>query len=189
MAMRIVLLVISSLGLALTSSFFLPSEHPSTALATSSQSYRYSSIIERIDRALGSIEDALRSIGEIQTTEDLEEAQELADGAVGDLRDAIDILEDIEIPNWLYLREQGALYWHGPILDQQTEQPVTADIFVNGRFIAQASEVRFLMWATEEEPIYVRVEAQGYRPWGLRFRFHLRGLEVIQGPIWLVKEG
>jgi len=190
MAMRIVLLVISSLGLVLTSSLFLPSEHPSTALAASSQLYRHSSIMEQVDRALDSIEDALSSVEEIQTAEDLEEAQDLAADAEQDIRDAIFILENIEIPNWLWLLEQGALYWHGPILDKETEQPVEANVFANGHLVAnQAAEVQFLMWETEHNPIYVRVIAEGYNPWELRFRFHLQGLKVIEGPVWLVPEG
>jgi len=76
-----------------------------------------------------------------------------------------------------------------PILDKETEEPVEAKVFINGHLIAQAQEVQLLMWATEEDPVWVEVRAEGYKPWGLRFRFHLRGLEVIQGPIWLVKEG
>ena len=187
MAMRIVLLVISSLGLVLTSSLFLPSEHPSTTLAASSQLYRHSSIMEQVDRALDSIEDALSSVEEIQTAEDLEEAQDLAADAEQDIRDAIFILENIEIPNWLWLLEQGALYWHGPILDKETEEPVEAKVFINGRFVAQAQEVQLLMWATEEAPVWVEVRAEGYKPWGLRWRFHLQGLKVMEGPVWLVK--
>jgi len=142
-----------------------------------------------ISRAISSLEDALWAVEEIQVAEDLEEAQELAAQAEEDLRDAISILEGIEIPNWLWLPQQGALYWHGPILDKETEEPVEAKVFINGRLVAQAQEVQLLMWATEEDPVWVEVRAEGYKPWGLRFRFHLRGLEVIQGPIWLVKEG
>ena len=142
-----------------------------------------------IEKAISSIEAALDAIEEIQVAETLEEAQELAAQAEQDLREAIDELEDIEIPNWLWLSEQGALYWHGPILDKETEQPVQAKVYINGHLIAQAQEVQLLMWATEESPFWVEVRAEGYKPWGLRFRFHLRGLEVMRGPIWLVKEG
>jgi hypothetical protein len=143
----------------------------------------------QLDQAISKIEEALEAIQEIQSTEDLQEAQDLAEDAEQDLREAISILEDIEIPNWLYLPEQGALYWHGPILDQQTNQPVTADIFVNGRWVARAQEVQLLMWATEEEPVWVEIRAQGYKPWELRFRFRLHKLEVIEGPVWLVRQG
>ena len=142
-----------------------------------------------IEKAISSLEDALWAVEEIQVVETLEEAQELAAQAEEDLRDAISILEGIEIPNWLWLSEQGALYWHGPILDKETEEPVEAKVFINGRLVAQAQEVQLLMWATEESPVWVEVRAEGYQPWGLRFRFHLRGLEVMRGPIWLVKEG
>ena len=109
MAMRVVLIVILSLGLILTSLLFPSSEYSPTILAVSSQLYRHSSIMEQVDRALDSIEDALSSVEEIETAEDLEEAQDLAADAEQDLRDAIDILEDIEIPNYLWLPEQGAL--------------------------------------------------------------------------------
>jgi hypothetical protein len=143
----------------------------------------------QLDRAISKIEEALEAVQEIQSTEDLQEAQDLAEDAEQDLREAISILEDVEIPNWLYLPEQGALYWHGSILDQETNQPVTADIFVNGHWVARAQEVQFLMWQTEEEPVWVRVEATGYKPWELRFRFKLHRLEVIEGPVWLVRQG
>jgi hypothetical protein len=142
-----------------------------------------------LDRAISAVEEALSSVQAIQATEDFQEAQDLAEDAEQDLREAISILEEIEIPNWLYLPEQGALYWHGPILDQETNQPVTADIFVNGHWVARAQEVQFLMWQTEEEPVWVRVEATGYKPWELRFRFRLHKLEVIEGPVWLVRQG
>ena len=142
-----------------------------------------------ITRAISSIEEALDAVEEIQVAEDLEEARELAIKAEEDLRKAVSILEGIEIPNWLWLPQQGALYWHGPILDKETEEPVEAKVFINGRFVDQAKEIQLLMWATEESPVWVEVRAEGYQPWGLRWRFHLRGLEVIQGPIWLVKEG
>jgi len=131
----------------------------------------------------------LDAVEEIQVVETLEEARELAAKAEEDLREAISILEGLEIPNWLWLPQQGALYWHGPILDKETEQPVQAKVYINGHLIAQAQEVQLLMWATEESPVWVEVRAEGYKPWGLRFRFHLRGLEVMRGPIWLVKEG
>jgi len=149
-------------------------------------SHRDQDLWRSIDRAISRIEDALDAVEEIQTAEDLEEAQDLADDAEGDLRDAISILEDVEIPNWLYLPEQGALYWHGPILDKNTEQPVEAKVLVNGRLVAdQATEVQFLMWATEEEPVWVRIVAKGYNPWELRFKFHLEGLKTLEGPVWL----
>jgi hypothetical protein len=165
-------------------------QHPSLLVSASARgSLSREGQNRLIDRAISAIEEALEAIQEIQTTEDLEEAQDLAEDAEQDLREAISILKDIEIPNWLYLPEQGALYWHGPILDQQTKQPVTADIFVNGRWVARAQEVQFLMWATEEEPVWVEVRAEGYKPWELRFRFRLRKLEVIEGPVWLVRQG
>jgi len=139
-----------------------------------------------LDRAIDRVESALGAVEEIQTAEDLEEAQELAGDAEQDLRDAISILEDIEIPNWLYLPKQGALYWHGPILDQATEEPVEATVLVNGHVIAnRATEVQFLMWAAEEEPVWVEVRAEGYKPWELRFRFHFQGLRQMEGPVWL----
>ena len=141
-----------------------------------------------LDRAIDRVESALVAVEEIQTAEDLEEAQDLADDAEQELRDAISILEDVEIPNWLWLPKQGALYWHGPILDKNTEQPVEAKVFVNGRLVAdQATEVQFLMWATEKEPVWVEVRAEGYKPWELRFRFHFQGLRQMEGPVWLVR--
>lgn len=139
-----------------------------------------------LGRAISRIEEALDAVEEIQSAEDLKEAHDLAAEAEQDLRDAISILEEIEIPNWLYLPEQGALWWSGPILDQKTKEPVTASIFVNGRFIAEAQEVQLLMWETEE-PVWVEVRAEGYEPWGIRFRFHLKGLEKLEGPVWLVR--
>jgi len=176
MILRIGLLLILSGFLALSSGLASPSP-------------RSGALRRDLDRAISRIEDALDAVEEIQTVEDLEEAQDLADDAESDLRDAISILEDIEIPNYLWLPKQGALYWHGPILDKNTEQPVEAKVFVNGRLVAdQATEVQFLMWATEEEPIYVRVEAPGYKPWELRFRFHFQGLRQMEGPVWLVRQ-
>ncbi|MFQ6033534.1 MAG: hypothetical protein ACE5KR_01600 [Candidatus Bipolaricaulia bacterium] len=176
--------------LVLTHLIFGPPEYSQTGLATT---YSHRSAAEQIDRALDSVEEALRAVEEIQAAEDLEEAQELAADAEDDLKDAIDELEDIqerEAHNWLWLAEQGALYWHGPILDKETEQPVEAEVFVNSYLVAdQATEVQFLMWATKDNPICVRVEAQGYQPWELRFRFHLQGLKVMGGPVWLVPEG
>jgi hypothetical protein len=140
-------------------------------------------------RALNRLKEALATVEEIQSIEDLQEAQDLAEDAEQDLREAISILEDFEIPNWLYLPEQGALYWHGPILDQETKQPVTADIFANGHWVARAQEVQLLMWATEEEPVWVEIRAEGYKLWEVRFRFRLHKLEVIEGPVWLVRQG
>ena len=137
--------------------------------------------------AISSVEEALGEVEEIQLTETLEEARELAIDAEEDLRKAISILEDIEIPNYLWLPQQGALYFHGPILDKETEQPIQAAIHINGHLIARTQEVQLLMWATEENPVWVEVRAEGYKPWGLRFRFHLRGLEVMEGPVRLVK--
>lgn len=173
------------LMLVLTHLIFLPPKYFQTSLATT---HSHSSAVEQIEWAISSIKDALSSVEEIQTVEELEEAQDLAADAEQDLRDAISILEDIEITNWLWLPEQGALYWHGPILDKETEQPVEANVFANGHLVAnQVTEVAVLMWETEHNPIYVRVVAEGYNPWELRFRFHLQGLKVMEGPVWLVK--
>lgn len=182
MARLIWLLLI--LVVILTHVIFLSLDSSRTSSATLSRSPA-----ERIEQALVSVEEALDAVEEIQTAEDLEDAQDLAAEAEQDLRGAISILEDIEIQNWVYLPKQGALYWHGPILDRATEEPVQAFIYINGHFIAQAQEVQLLMWATEEEPVWVEVRAEGYKPWGLRFRARPRGLEVIEGPVWLVREG
>jgi hypothetical protein len=93
------------------------------------------------------------------------------------------------LSNSFWLGDQGALYWHGPILDKETKEPVEAFIFVNGKLIAsKVTEVELLMWETEDDPVTVRIKAEGYKPWGMKFRFKLKGLEVLKGPVWLEKE-
>jgi len=143
-----------------------------------------------LHQALDGIEEALDSIEEIQWAQTLEEAHSLAWDAQQLLEDATRELEEaIKLSNSFWLGDQGALYWHGPILDKQTKEPVEAFIFVNGKLIAsKVTEVELLMWETEDDPVTVRIKAEGYKPWGMKFRFKLKGLEVLKGPVWLEKE-
>jgi hypothetical protein len=143
-----------------------------------------------LHQALDGIEEALDSIEEIQWAQTLEEAHSLAWDAQQLLEDATRELEEaIKLSNSFWLGDQGALYWHGPILDKETKEPVEAFVFINGRLVTSGvTKVEVLMWNTQESPITVHIRAEGYKPWELVFRFRLKGLEVLKGPVWLEKE-
>jgi hypothetical protein len=94
--------------------------------------------------------------------------------------------QDLE---WAEGVEGGALYVQGPIVDEATGEPITGRVFINGEFVAETGEVAVLMWATAERPVFLRVEAVGYYPWELRFRFEHKGLGEMKGPIRLKPKG
>jgi hypothetical protein len=91
-------------------------------------------------------------------------------------------LEDLE---WAKTIEGGALHLRGPIVDEATGEPITGRVYINREFVAEAQVVAVLMWATVERPVFLRVEAVGYHPWELRFRFRQEGLGELKGPIRL----
>jgi len=91
---------------------------------------------------------------------------------------------------WAEGIEGGAIHVRGPIVDAETGEGLTGWILINGKPVAEAVEVDVLMWATEEKPVLLRVEVEGYHPWELRFRFRREGLGTMEGPIRLkLKEG
>jgi hypothetical protein len=96
-------------------------------------------------------------------------------------------LEDLE---WAKTIEGGALHVRGPIVDEATGEPLIGKVYINGELVAEGvSEVDVLMWATAERPVFLRVEASGYHPWELRFRFRHEGLGELKGPIRLKPKG
>jgi|GEM_PF-2128331 len=86
---------------------------------------------------------------------------------------------------WAEGIEGGAIHVRGPIVDAETGEGLTGWILINGEPVAEAAEVSVLMWATEEKPVLLRVEVEGYPPWELRFRFRREGLGTMEGPIRL----
>lgn len=90
--------------------------------------------------------------------------------------------EDLE---WVKGVEGGAIVLRGVIVDEKTEEPMEAQVLINGQPVATAQEARVLMWQAAERPVEVRVEAPGYEPWAILFRFNHKGLQVIMGRIRL----
>jgi hypothetical protein len=83
--------------------------------------------------------------------------------------------------------KEVALWVEGIIVDEVTGKPVEADVYLDGRLLY--SGVRSF---SVEVPSgsKLRVEAPGYHPWALRFRYELKRSQVFQGPIRLKpKEG
>jgi hypothetical protein len=74
------------------------------------------------------------------------------------------------------------------LVDEETGEPIEGRISINGELVAQAGEVAVLMWETAERPVFVRVEAEGYQPWELRFRGEYEGLTELVGPVRLEPE-
>ena len=91
--------------------------------------------------------------------------------------------------NWAEGVEGGALHVRGPIVDEATDEPITARVLINGELVAKGvREVDVLMWGTAERPVFLRVEAEGHNPWEFRFRFRKEGLGEMEGPIQLKAE-
>ncbi len=91
--------------------------------------------------------------------------------------------EDLE---WAKGVEGGAIYLRGVIVDEKTEEPLEARVLINGQPVATAQEARVLMWDAAERAVEVRVEAPGFEPWAILFRFNHKGLQAIVGRIRLI---
>lgn len=98
--------------------------------------------------------------------------------------------------NWVFRPTEGELLARGgpallfvaPIVDDATGELLVADVFVNGEPVMRADVVALLMWGTERRPVFLDVVREGYHPWGMRFRFRLRGEEIrrLEGEIRLI---
>lgn len=77
---------------------------------------------------------------------------------------------------------ESGLWVEGVIVDADTGIPVEADVYLDGRLIY--SGVRSF---SVEVPhgSELRVEAPGYHPWAIEFRYELTGERKFQGPIRL----
>ena len=97
--------------------------------------------------------------------------------------------------NWIFHPTEGELLAHpeallfvAPIVDDATEEPLAADVYVNGEPVMRTDTVALLMWETETQPVFLDVVKEGYHPWEMRFRFRLRGEETrwLEGEIRLI---
>jgi len=82
--------------------------------------------------------------------------------------------------------EPGLLV-EGVVVDAETGRPVEADVYLDGRLIyEQVTSFSVQVKAGSE----LRVEAEGYHPWALRFRYKLKETRIFRGPVRLKpKEG
>jgi len=71
------------------------------------------------------------------------------------------------------------------IVDAETGQPLKADVFLDGERVFQGVE-RFRVEVPSGTEL--RVVAEGYHPWALRFRYELREGQVLRGPVRLLQK-
>jgi len=96
--------------------------------------------------------------------------------------------------NWIFHPTEGELLTHkgpallfvAPIVDDATEEPLAADVYVNGEPVMRTDTVALLMWETEQRPVTLDVMREGYHPWGMRFRFRLTERSQLEGEIRLI---
>jgi hypothetical protein len=71
------------------------------------------------------------------------------------------------------------------IVDAETGRPLKADVFLDGELVFEEVE-RFRVEIPSGSEL--RVEAPGYHPWALRFRYKLREGQVLRGPVRLLQK-
>ena len=78
----------------------------------------------------------------------------------------------------------------GPIVDADTAEPVTADVYVDDelvqRGVSRVSRVGLAVALRVDRLTDVRVEAPGYEPWRLGVRGRVGDNKKMEGPIRLV---
>jgi len=78
--------------------------------------------------------------------------------------------------------EKAMLLVGGPVVDAETGLSVEASVYLDGQLLYE--NVRTVsVWVPSGAEL--RVEAEGYHPWGFRFRYHLREPQRMGGPIRL----
>lgn len=73
----------------------------------------------------------------------------------------------------------------GVIVDEETGRPVEAEVYLDGRLLYQGVHSFSVGVPSGSE---LRVEAPGYHPWALQFRYELRGSQVFKGPVRLMRK-
>jgi hypothetical protein len=79
-------------------------------------------------------------------------------------------------------REEGVLRVEGVIVDAQTGKAIRADVYLDGRLLYE-EVASFSVEVPKGSEL--RVVAEGYHPWALRFSYPLREDSLFRGPVRL----